>query len=70
MPVKSDIRFKQKIGASIVTKTQLTTLPLRASNIFILDLKLIEKPYRNAMICDVVNIPVMTLSHATSHDFK
>ena len=29
-----------------------------------------EKPYSKPLGCNVVYIPIITLSHATSHDFK
>ena len=38
-------------------------------NIYILGV-FTEKPYSKPLKCNVVYIPIITLSHATSHDFK
>ena len=40
-----------------------------SDNIYILGV-FTEKPYRKPLGRNVVYIPIITLSHATSHDFK
>ena len=48
---------------------KITVIAVILQNIYILDV-FTEKPYSKSLERNVVYIPIITLSHKTSHDFK
>ena len=66
---KSDVHTENQCHFSCLISREMNLALWIMVYIYILGV-LIEKPCSKPLECNVVYVPIITLSHATSHDFK